>query len=468
METDSMTTRKAQPDEEARPLPTSTSAQALHQSFTNASNQFQALMMFPPGGILKPPPIDVGRKIEIKADGSYVDARADARAISAIDEKAATLGYGPQDRVGNVTAVQGGYLGRYPNHDIYSVPGGAAVEVHGDIRAKFNALGGAGGLLGIPVTNEQVAPDGVGRYNHFKGGSIYWTPRTGPMSVRGTVRDRWASSGWELGPFGYPVQDQHRMLLQGPLPLIEWCRFENGLIASDARGVLPVPMALQTPAETLGRIASPALLTYAELGALFGARLNQQFQASPDNVALRPGVALTGVSNWQYGFWASTSRSVGFRFRGFHDNGLAPDTNFVIDIRLRFELVWSSSFTEPVQKSLVAVLDYLNVGHDGGLALAQVYASVDSGIIGAFYASDSNPHDPDHPEVPSGAIFVADVPTGANTITGKIDILDVLITATGDLQVLVNPLTPLQQALSQVSFAHLRQGQVQDVLNALT
>ncbi len=347
-------------------------------------------------------------------------------------------------------------------------PASQAFEVHGEIRAKYEALGGAAGPLGLPQTDETASPDGVGRFNHFERGSIYWTPRTGPMMVGGTVRDRWAASGWELGPLGYPVQDQHRMVLRGPLPLVEWCRFENGLIAGDARGGWPVPMALQTPTETLGRIAQPALLTYAELGAIFGARINAQFVASPDNVALRAGVELTGASNWKYGFWASTSRSIGFRLHGFHDNGSAPDTNFVIDIGLRFELVWGPSLTEPTTKTLVAVLDSLNVGHDGGLALAQVYASVESGILHTFYESDNNPHDPNHPEVPSGAIFVAELPTGANAITGEIDILDVLITASGDLQILVNPLTPPQQALSQVSFSFLRQLAVQNVLNSLT
>jgi len=234
---------------------------------------------------------------------------------------------------------------------------------------------------------------------------------------------------------------------------------------------LPVPMAFQTSSETLGRFAPLALLTYAELGALFGARFNQQFQASPDNVALRAGVTLTGVSDWQYGFWAATPRSVGFRLRGFHDNGLAPDTNFVIDIRLRFELVWGSTFTEPVTKTLVAVLDYLNVGHDGGLALAQVYASVESAIGRTFYASADHPNDPHdaaHPDVPSGAIFVADVPTFANAVTGEIAILDTVITAAGDLQILVNPLTPPQQPLSQTSFGYLRQLAAQDLLNGLT
>jgi hypothetical protein len=342
--------------------------------------------------------------------------------------------------------------------------------VHGEIRAKYEALGGAAGQLGLPTTNETVTPDNVGRFNHFEHGSIYWTPRTGPMMVRGTVRNRWAASGWERGPLGYPVQDQHRMALRGPLPLVEWCLFENGVIAGDVRGGLPAPMALQSPSEALGREAPPALLTYAQLGDLFGARFNAQFQASPDNVALRHGVELTGVSDWQYGFWFSTSRSVGFRLRGFHDNGLAPDTNFAIDIRLRFQLVanGSMSFTEPVEKTLIAVLDYLNVGHDGGLALAQVYASVESAILHTFYSSDGGPADPNHPEVPSGAIFVADVPTGANLITGEINILDVLVTAAGDLQILVNPLTPPQQALDSSSYAYLRQLGVQDFLNGLT
>ncbi len=346
--------------------------------------------------------------------------------------------------------------------------GNQAFEVHGEIRAKYEALGGATGPLGLPQTDETKAPDGVGRFNHFEHGSIYWTPRTGPMMLRGTVRDRWAAAGWERGPLGYPVQDQHRMVLRGPLPLVEWCRFENGLIAGDARGGLPAPMALQTPAETLDRTAPPALLTYARLGDLFGARLNKQFMASPDNVALRSGVELTGVSDWQYGFWVSTSRSVGFRFHGFHDNGLAPDTNFVIDIRLRFELAWGPSLTEPIEKTVIAVLDHLRVGHDGGLALAQVYASVESGIIHAFYSSDGSPPDPGHPEVPSGAIFVVEVPTDVNAVTGEINFLDVLITSAGDLQVLVNPLTPPQLPLSSVSYTFLRQLGAQSVLDSLT
>jgi len=392
-------------------------------------------------------------------------------AVKAIQAKAVALGYGAQAQSVSVTGVPGGYVGQFSNNDIYVVPKGQAFEVHGDIRAKYNALGGAAGALGMPTTDETGTPDGVGRFNHFQNGSIYWTPRTGPMSVRGKVRDRWAASGWERGPLGYPVQDQHRMALLGPLPLIEWCLFENGVVAADIRSALPAPMAFQSPAETLGRFPEPALLTYQQVADIFANRFNDQFKASPDNVALRHGVELTGVSNWQYGFWFSTPRSIGMRLHGFHDNGLAPDTNFVIDIRLRFQLVNNSgpTFTEPIEKSLIAVLDHLEVGHDGGLALAQVYASVESAIIHSFYSSDGGPVDPAHPEVPSGAIFVAPVPTGADLKTGEINILDVVVTAAGDLQVLVNPLTPPQNPLDpNVSYTFIRQGFVQGVLNSLT
>ena len=408
--------------------------------------------------------------LSVDPNGTIFSIFAYNSAVTAIAAKAAALGYGAQSQSVAVTGVPFGYLGRYSGHDIYFSPGGKAFEIHGEIRAKYEALGGAAGALGLPLTDETGTPDGVGRYNHFEHGSIYWTPQTGPMMVRGTVRDRWAASGWERGPLGYPVQDQHRMRLRGPLPLVEWCLFQNGLVAGDIRGGQPVPMAFQSPAETLGRIPPPALLTYTQLGALFGSRFNKQFMASPDNVALRAGVTLTGVSDWRYNFWQSTPRSVGFRLHGFHDNGLAPDTNFVIDIRLRFQLVpqGGPSFTEPLGQTLVAVLDYLNVGHDGGLALAQVYASVDSAITKSFYSQDGNPPDPSHPEVPSGAIFVASVPTGANVVTGYIDILDVLITTAGDLQILVNPLTPPDQPLSPVSYAFIRQSAVQDILESLT
>jgi hypothetical protein len=87
--------------------------------------------------------------------------------------------------------------------------GAGAFEVHGAIREKYLALGAEASILGYPRTDETAAPDGVGRFNHFQSGSIYWTPGTSAHEVHGLIRDHWASLGWERNPkLGYPITDE--------------------------------------------------------------------------------------------------------------------------------------------------------------------------------------------------------------------------------------------------------------------
>jgi uncharacterized protein with LGFP repeats len=81
-------------------------------------------------------------------------------------------------------------------------------EVHGLIAQKWQSLGGVGGFLHAPLTNETTTPDGVGRFNHFQGGSIYWTPNTGAHEVHGNIRNKWESLGWERSFLGYPISDE--------------------------------------------------------------------------------------------------------------------------------------------------------------------------------------------------------------------------------------------------------------------
>jgi uncharacterized protein with LGFP repeats len=83
-----------------------------------------------------------------------------------------------------------------------------ADQVCGAIRDKFNALGGPN-VLGTPITNESSTPDGIGRYNHFSNDwSIYWTPATGANSIHGAIRDHWSAMGWERSVLGYPTMDE--------------------------------------------------------------------------------------------------------------------------------------------------------------------------------------------------------------------------------------------------------------------
>jgi hypothetical protein len=90
-----------------------------------------------------------------------------------------------------------------------SVSSAGAFEVHGTIREKYLAFGAEASILGYPLTDETGTPDGIGRFNHFQSGSIYWTPGTYAQEVHGLIRDRWSSLGWERNPqLGYPITDE--------------------------------------------------------------------------------------------------------------------------------------------------------------------------------------------------------------------------------------------------------------------
>jgi uncharacterized protein with LGFP repeats len=149
------------------------------------------------------------------------------------------LGYPLTDETGTPDGV-----GRY-NHfqygSIYWTLGTGAYEVHGAIRDEWASLGWERSVVGYPVTNETGTPDGVGRYNHFQAGSIYWTPGTGAHEVHGAIRDKWASMGWERSFLGYPTTDETGV----DFPLIGAVRmsnFQNGSITwTSGSGALATP-----------------------------------------------------------------------------------------------------------------------------------------------------------------------------------------------------------------------------------
>jgi uncharacterized protein with LGFP repeats len=116
----------------------------------------------------------------------------------------------------------------------------SAFQVYGEIGKKWKSLGGSKGFLGAPLTDETGTPDGVGRYNHFQGGSIYWTPKTGAHEVHGYIRDKWASLGWERGKLGYPTSDEFQS------GAARRSNFQHGYITWTAKGgaVARLPVAI--------------------------------------------------------------------------------------------------------------------------------------------------------------------------------------------------------------------------------
>jgi len=125
---------------------------------------------------------------------------------SALGWETSVLGYPVTDE--NVTPDGVGRYNHFTGGSVYWTAGTGAHEVHGAIRGKWAALGWET-YLGYPTTNESRTPDGVGRYNHFSAGSVYWTPATGAHEVHGAIRDRWAALGWELSSLGYPTSDEY-------------------------------------------------------------------------------------------------------------------------------------------------------------------------------------------------------------------------------------------------------------------
>ena len=106
------------------------------------------------------------------------------------------------------TPARPGAYNDFEGGSIYwSAPTGAW-EVHGDIRGTWSRLGRENGALGFPVTNENRTPDDPGAYNHFEGGSVYWSPAIGAREVRGSIRVTWARLGWENSTLGFPTTNE--------------------------------------------------------------------------------------------------------------------------------------------------------------------------------------------------------------------------------------------------------------------
>jgi uncharacterized protein with LGFP repeats len=106
------------------------------------------------------------------------------------------------------TATPGGRYNDFQRGSIYWSPATGALEIEGAIRDKWRALGAGGGFLGFPVTDETATADGVGRFNHFEGGSIFWSGASGAWSVKGSIRDKWNALGGVSSSLGYPVSDE--------------------------------------------------------------------------------------------------------------------------------------------------------------------------------------------------------------------------------------------------------------------
>ncbi len=148
--------------------------------------------------------------------------------------------------VGSRSELAGGFAQDYANGTVYYSSGSGAWAVNGLIRTGYRQRGGPGGPLGFPGTDEGPTADGVGRFNHFQNGSIYWTPDLGAHDIRSAIRATWAALGWERTELGYPITDD----LTAPDGVAHYNHFQRGSIywtpstgANEIRGFIKAKWA---------------------------------------------------------------------------------------------------------------------------------------------------------------------------------------------------------------------------------
>ncbi|AKK02368.1 hypothetical protein [Corynebacterium epidermidicanis] len=130
------------------------------------------------------------------------------------------LGYPTSDEIGTGDGV--GRKQYFQRGRIYGSLSGV-VSIEGKILEKWVETGEEKGPLGYPATDEEGTPDGVGRYNRFALGMIYWHPNHGAHWLNPLVATMWGKHGWERSKWGYPIEDSQ------PLPSGDGHqRFEHG------------------------------------------------------------------------------------------------------------------------------------------------------------------------------------------------------------------------------------------------
>lgn len=111
-------------------------------------------------------------------------------------------------------SVSGGYEQEFQRCRMYYRHGAAkAHEVHGSILEKFLAKGGIG-KWGFPVSNETDIKKGsatIGRYSEFEKCTIYWKSGLGAFEVHGDIRRKYNAMGGPLSDLGFPTSDESRI-----------------------------------------------------------------------------------------------------------------------------------------------------------------------------------------------------------------------------------------------------------------
>lgn len=112
----------------------------------------------------------------------------------------------------------------YQGGRIYWRDQDGAHDVHGGIGERYKTTGYANGYYGYPLSNEICNLKDKGCYQVFERGNFYWTEETNAWDMRGGIMARWYTVGFENGYLGYPISTE--ILDNGGV----YQKFQNGVI----------------------------------------------------------------------------------------------------------------------------------------------------------------------------------------------------------------------------------------------
>ncbi|MGY1917088.1 hypothetical protein [Blastococcus sp. SYSU DS0973] len=210
------------------------------------------------------------------------------------------LGFPTSDTVCGLR--NGGCYQHFQSGSVYSSAGTGTRLIGAAVRQRWAGTGWENGRLGYPVTDQACGlPDG-GCFVHFERGSVYVSAATGAHDLVGAVRDRWAASGWERGPLGYPATSTVCGLRDGGC----FQHFQRGSVYwSAATGARLVDLATRgvwaSSGWEGGALGYP--VTDQVCGLVSGGCL-VHFQGG--SVYTSPGSGSHAVAGWTRDAWAAT------------------------------------------------------------------------------------------------------------------------------------------------------------------
>ena len=109
------------------------------------------------------------------------------------------------------TPARGGKWAKFENGYVYFSPTTGAHAIPNYIFATWASMGYEAGVCGFPTGSHAVLKDA--EVQGFEGGAIYRRGHPGQneqvgVLIGGKIRDKWNKSGFENGPYGFPVSNE--------------------------------------------------------------------------------------------------------------------------------------------------------------------------------------------------------------------------------------------------------------------